>query len=71
LARGVAAAGERAAPLIGKAPLIPRGQLHFLTSHAVPLAERARRDLGWSPRPFREVLPETLRHLEGAAPPPR
>lgn len=60
----VAAAGEVIARLTGRAPLIPRGQLHFLASHAVPLAERAKRELGWQPTPFRTALSPTIAALE-------
>jgi len=64
VAQAVAAVGEVVARALGKPPLIPRGQLHFLGSHAVPVAERARRELGWSPRAFRDALPETLAFVE-------
>lgn len=64
VARLVAAGGETLSRLTGRAPLIPRGQLHFLTSHAVPLADRARRELGWRPTPFRTALAATVASLE-------
>lgn len=66
VAKAVSAAGEALARGIGRPPLIPRGQLHFLGSHAVPLADRARRELGWTTRPFRDALPETLAFVETA-----
>jgi dihydroflavonol-4-reductase len=62
-ARLVAAAGELIARRTGKPPLIPRGQLHFLTSHPLPAADRARNELGWQPTPFREALRPTLQAL--------
>ena len=60
VARAVAAAGEAIARVTRKPPLIPHGQLLFLESHTRPDAARARRVLGWRPRPFREALPPTL-----------
>lgn len=60
IAHVVAVAGEAVARLIGRPPLIPRGQLHFLESGADPDATRARRDLGWAPTPFREALAPTI-----------
>ena len=60
VAHGVSAAGEALSRLIRKAPLIPHGQLLFLESNTRPDAARARRDLGWQPRTFREALPATL-----------
>jgi dihydroflavonol-4-reductase len=60
VAHGVAVAGEALARVTRKPPLIPHGQLLFLESHTRPDAARARRVLGWSPRPFREALPATL-----------
>jgi dihydroflavonol-4-reductase len=60
LAHAIATAGEAFARLSGKPPLIPRGQLLFLESHTRPDAARARRELGWTPTPFREALPATL-----------
>jgi len=62
----VATAGEASSRLTRKPPLIPRGQLHFLASHAVPVADRARRELGWNPTPFRKALAETLPALHVA-----
>jgi dihydroflavonol-4-reductase len=60
VARAVAAAGELVARVTRKPPLIPRGQLHFLASGARPVADKARRELGWTTVPFREALPSVL-----------
>jgi nucleoside-diphosphate-sugar epimerase len=45
-------------------PLIPSGQLHFLTMEARPSAQRARRELGWSPTSFTDGLRVTLADLK-------
>jgi dihydroflavonol-4-reductase len=60
VARGVSVVGEAIAAVIRKPPLIPSGQLAFLRSWARPDASRARRELGWTPRSFRDALPETI-----------
>lgn len=60
----VAAAGEALSRLTGRPPLIPRGQLHFLESHAVPVSTLAQRELGWKPTPFRQTLRSTLEFVE-------
>lgn len=59
----VATLGEAFANLIGKPPLIPKGQLHFLTMEVRPSAERAQDELGWQARPFQEGLKLTLDFL--------
>ena len=66
VAHAVAAAGEPLARLTGRAPLIPSGQLHFLTSDVRPDAARARRELGWTATPFREGLRRLLASLPEA-----
>jgi len=66
VAHAVAAAGEALSRLTGKPPLIPRGQLAFLESVTKPDAARARRELGWTPTPFREALPATLAFVAAA-----
>lgn len=63
LARLVSAAGERVAGWTGKPPLIPGGQLHFLTWRAHPSARLAADELGWTPTPLREALPATIDFL--------
>jgi dihydroflavonol-4-reductase len=56
----VAAAGESISRRTGRPPLIPKGQLHFLQWEARPQADRAKRELGWTPTPFTEGLARTL-----------
>ncbi len=46
LARAMSAVTEAAANLVGRPPLIPAGQLHFLQWGAIPDAQRARQKLG-------------------------
>ncbi len=60
VAHAVSLAGDAVSRLTGRAPLIPRGQLEFLESHMRPDAARAKRELGWTPTPFRDALPATL-----------
>jgi dihydroflavonol-4-reductase len=59
-ARAVSITGERIARLTRRPPLIPRGGLHFLESRPVPVADRAREELGWSATPFPEGLRRAL-----------
>lgn len=64
VARLVSAAGEAVARVVGRPPLIPRGQLHFLVSDQRPVSDRARRELGWTTTDLDEALRSTLGHLE-------
>jgi nucleoside-diphosphate-sugar epimerase len=68
VAHVVAGVGEAISGVLGRPPLIPRGQLHFLESGTRPSARRAREELGWRPTPFREALGPTLAFV-GCAPP--
>ncbi|MBA2545845.1 MAG: SDR family NAD(P)-dependent oxidoreductase [Solirubrobacterales bacterium] len=63
VARAVSNAGERIARVIKRPPLIPRGALHFLESHAVPVAEHARAELKWEPRSAEDGIASTLEHF--------
>ncbi len=65
VAHAIAFGGELVANALGKAPLIPRGQLHFLESNSHPDATHARTELGWRPLPLREALVPTLVFLAG------
>lgn len=60
LARAIALAGHGVARVTRKPPLIPRGALHFLESHVLPIADRARKELGWTPTPATEGIGLTL-----------
>ena len=64
VAKAVSTTGELWARFSGMTPLIPSGQLHFLTIEARPSAQRARRELGWSPMSFADGLRVTLADLK-------
>ncbi|MBI2424481.1 MAG: NAD-dependent epimerase/dehydratase family protein [Candidatus Hydrogenedentes bacterium] len=59
----IATAGEGWSRISGKAPLIPRGQLHFLQWQARPRADRACAELGWTRLPLKEALTRTIQYL--------
>lgn len=69
VARAVAETGELFARLTGRAPLIPTGQLHFLSMNVRPSARRARTELGWRPVAFEEGLRRTLDGLRQSGAP--
>lgn len=60
VATAVAATGEEIARITHRPPLIARGELHFLRSHAMPDASRARAVIDWRPRVFADGLVETI-----------
>ena len=60
LAGAMAALGEPLARLIGKPPLLPRGQLYFFRWNATPDSSKAQDELGWEPTPLERGLDETL-----------
>ena len=60
LASAMAALGEPVARLVGKPPLLPRGQLHFFRWNAAPDSSRAQDELGWEPTSLENGLRETL-----------
>jgi dihydroflavonol-4-reductase len=62
-ARAASMLGEAIAKLTRRPPLIPRGTLHFLESHAIPDATRARNDLGWTPVAFDRGVELALGHF--------
>jgi dihydroflavonol-4-reductase len=64
VARTVSSAGELWAKFSGMAPLIPSGQLHFLTIEARPNAARARRELGWEPTTVADGVRVTVADLK-------
>ncbi|MCB9706878.1 MAG: NAD-dependent epimerase/dehydratase family protein [Myxococcales bacterium] len=67
IARAVAAVGEALSTLTRRPPLLPRGQLAFLQYGAIPVADRARAELEWTPRPFIGAgLEEALAFLRAA-----
>jgi dihydroflavonol-4-reductase len=56
VATAIAAAGEAASRVIGKPPLLPKGQLHFFLWNARPVSAKAQRELGWVPTRLEEGL---------------
>jgi dihydroflavonol-4-reductase len=64
VAKAVSATGELWAKFSGMAPLIPSGQLHFLTVEARPSAAKAQRELGWSPTPFADGIRVTIADMK-------
>jgi dihydroflavonol-4-reductase len=65
VAHAVSAVGELVSRVIKQPPLIPRGQLHFLTHDVRPSARRARAELGWSPVAFPDGVRRTLSRPTG------
>lgn len=63
VARTVSVTGELWARFSGMVPLIPKGQLHFLSIEARPSSARARRELGWQPIGFTDGVRVTLADL--------
>jgi dihydroflavonol-4-reductase len=60
LARGLASGGEAVSRIVGRPPLLSRGQLHFFAWNAAPDASKARSELGWEATPLEEGLRQTL-----------
>ena len=63
VAKLVSILGEGLANIINKAPLIPKGQLHFLQWQAIPVSHKAQQQLGWKTTPFDDALQSTLNFL--------
>ncbi len=63
VARAVSEMGELTARLTRRPPLIPSGQLHFLSMNVHPSAHRAHTELDWQPLGFEEGLRRTLADL--------
>jgi dihydroflavonol-4-reductase len=60
IATVVSATGEGWARITRRPPLIPAGQLQFLLEDVHPSAERAKRELGWSPVAFPEAMGRSI-----------
>jgi dihydroflavonol-4-reductase len=56
LARAFAEVGELIARVVRRPPLLPKGQLYFFLWNARPRADKAKRELGWTPTPLEEGL---------------
>jgi len=63
VAKFVAAVGEGVSSVTKRAPLIPKGQLHFMQWSAQPQNARARERLGLSFLPLPEGIAKTLASL--------
>lgn len=62
LARIASRLSESTSRVTGRPPLLPAGQLHFMTSHHLPDAKAAA-ELGWAPTPLEEAVASTI-HLQ-------
>jgi dihydroflavonol-4-reductase len=60
----LANAGELLSSLIGRAPLLPKGQLEFLGYEAKPVSTHAVETLGWKITPLTQALERTCAFLE-------
>ena len=60
----VSEVGEAVSKLTRKPPLIPRGQLHLLQWGAIPVAKRAKEELGWQMTPYAEGVRKTMEFLK-------
>lgn len=63
LVKLVSKTGEWVSSMMGRPPLIPQGQLHFLLWGAIPDSTKAKRDLGWNPVSLPEGLKKTMHFL--------
>ncbi|MCB1170252.1 MAG: NAD-dependent epimerase/dehydratase family protein [Leptospiraceae bacterium] len=63
-ARLFSAAGEAKARLTRRSPMLPAGQLYFLLWQAIPVADRAKSDLGWQVTRTRKGLEKTIAFLK-------
>lgn len=68
LVHGVVGALELLSRLRGKPPAVTRDVLQILGRFAWYDTSKARRELGWTPRPLRETLTDTISWLRGEAP---
>ena len=67
VARGIANIGEWVARFTHRPPMIPKGGLYFLQWQALPLSDKAQRELGWKPTPLREGLRKTIAFMNQPA----
>ena len=63
LGKLIAVTGEGVSAFTKKAPLVPRGQLHFMQWGAVPINTKAKEQLGWQPRNLEEGMAQTIQWL--------
>jgi hypothetical protein len=60
LARVVSTLTEAVSQVTHRAPLMPYGQLQFMTAHHLPDAARAVSELGWTSTPLDHALTATI-----------
>jgi dihydroflavonol-4-reductase len=63
IARVISTLGEWLAQLTHQPPLIPHGVLEFLLWRGHARGDKAKKELGWSPTPFRAGLQKTMEFL--------
>lgn len=63
VARALAGVGEAVSRVIGRPPLLSRGQLYYFRWDARPDSSKAQRELGWRPTPLEEGIRLTLQEL--------
>lgn len=64
LSRAIARGGEAVSAVIGKPPLLGRGQLDFLQWQARADSSKAKAELGFEPLPWREGVARTVSWME-------
>ncbi|WP_018217090.1 NAD-dependent epimerase/dehydratase family protein [Salinispora vitiensis] len=64
LAKAMATTGEALSRVTRRPPLLAAGELHFLRSHPLPDASRARSELGWQTTDVPEGFARALRHFD-------
>jgi dihydroflavonol-4-reductase len=64
VAKPLASAGELLSRLIGRPPLLPKGQLYFFMWNAKPDSTKAQRELEWKPTPLEDGIRATLETLD-------
>jgi nucleoside-diphosphate-sugar epimerase len=69
LAHIVSTLAEAASRVTHRAPLLPAGQLHFMTAHHLPDAAHATDELGWIPTPLDDALAATVAYRNQPAAP--
>lgn len=65
-ARIISALTEAAARVTHRSPMLPAGQLHFMTAAHQPDANRAAIELGWAPTDIDQALTATLAYLRAS-----
>lgn len=64
-AQALANCFELISSVSGKAPLIHKGQLHYLQWRAIPISDKARKELDWQPVSLQEGIRRTAKYIFG------